>query len=224
MSVEEATFLLAVQRIVGRVQIQDDLLGCASFLRGGGVRIEEQVNEQSFDGGRLVTDLVIAGRRRLGEFEPIEGRLAGHRRATGAAGLELAGQDRHHRIVAQLVVVDEVFIAERKTEDPLANERRHGVLDEFLPACITKAGGEPLDETNGPIGGAEQQRAGLAGDVTTVEIGDDAAALHGCKHIAACATLCRHRGASPSRLKSFFAKQLSLIRSPDAPLSVRYSG
>ena len=55
---KEATFLMAVQRVIGGVEIEDDLLGRRR------VRFEEQVDEQAFDRRAVVADLVVA--RRLG--------------------------------------------------------------------------------------------------------------------------------------------------------------
>ena len=55
--------------------------------------------------------------------------------ATGAQSsrtrLKLARQHRHHRIVAQLVVVVEILVAERDPEHPLADQRRDLVLDQL---------------------------------------------------------------------------------------------
>ena len=54
------------------------------------------------------------------EFQPVERRLAGHRRAfLVTARLELAGQHRHHRIMAQFVMVVQVLVAERGGDDAL---------------------------------------------------------------------------------------------------------
>ena len=54
LMVEEPTLLLAVQGVVGRVEIKDDLLGRPR------VRVQEQVDEQVGERGQVVTDLVIA--------------------------------------------------------------------------------------------------------------------------------------------------------------------
>ena len=78
-----------------------------------------------------MADLVIARRLRPAQLQPVERRLAGHRRAVLAPRLELARQHRHHRIVAQLVVVVEVLVAERDPEHPLADQRRHLMLDQL---------------------------------------------------------------------------------------------
>jgi hypothetical protein len=54
---EEPAFLVAMQGIVGGVEVENDLLGRRL------VRLEEQGDEQSLDRGRVVADLVIAVRR-----------------------------------------------------------------------------------------------------------------------------------------------------------------
>jgi hypothetical protein len=92
--VEEPTLLLPVQRVIGRIKIKDDL------LRRSPVRLQEQVHEKPPDGHGVVTDLVIARRLQSAQLQPVQRRLAGHRRTILAPRFELAGQDRHHRIMA----------------------------------------------------------------------------------------------------------------------------
>jgi hypothetical protein len=83
---------MAVQRVIGGVEIEDDLLGRRR------VRFEEQVDEQAFDRRAVVADLVVA--RRLGGrvLETVQGALAGERRAVRAPGGELAGERRQNRV------------------------------------------------------------------------------------------------------------------------------
>ena len=82
---------------------------------------QEQVDEQPLDSHRIVTDLVIARRLQAAQLQPVERRLAGHRRAILAACSELTREHRQHRIVAQLVVVVEILLAKRNPEHPLAD-------------------------------------------------------------------------------------------------------
>ena len=63
---EELAFLVAVQRIVGGIEIEDDLLG--RLLMG----IEEEIDEQCLDRGWAVADLVITRRLGTAEFQPVE--------------------------------------------------------------------------------------------------------------------------------------------------------
>ena len=124
IAVEEPPLLLAVQRIVGRIEIEDDLLGRASCAS------RNRSTNRPLDRHRIVADLVIARRLQPAQLQPVERRLAGHRRAILAPRRKLARQHRHHRIVAQLVVVVEILIAERDPEHPLAHQRRHLMLDQ----------------------------------------------------------------------------------------------
>ena len=64
---EAPVLLVAVQRIVGDVEIEDDL------PRGLRVHVEEQIDEQALDGFCIVADAIIA-RRSAGRrvFEPVE--------------------------------------------------------------------------------------------------------------------------------------------------------
>ena len=119
IAVEEPPFLFPVHRVVGGVEIEDDLLWRSL------VRLQEQRHQQPRDSRRVVGDLVIARRLVPAQFEPIERRLAGHRRAVLARCRQLPGQHRHDRIVAQLVMVVEVLVAERDPVDPLPDQRRN---------------------------------------------------------------------------------------------------
>jgi ATP-binding cassette, subfamily B, bacterial len=100
--VKEPPLLLAMERVIGRVEVEDDL------LRWPLVRLQEQIDQQVGERRRVVTDLVIAIiRPQRGVLEPVERALAAERGAVRALRLELLGKQREHRIVAQLVVVGE---------------------------------------------------------------------------------------------------------------------
>ena len=57
IAMEEPPFLMAMQRIVGGVEIEDDFLGRSL------VGVQENPDEQARNGRRVMRDLVIAGRR-----------------------------------------------------------------------------------------------------------------------------------------------------------------
>ena len=65
IAVEEPAFLMAVQRVVGGVEVENDLLGHPCM------RLEEEVDEQGLDRRRVMVDFVIARGERTGEFEPL---------------------------------------------------------------------------------------------------------------------------------------------------------
>jgi hypothetical protein len=56
---EELAFLVAMQRVVGGIQVKHDLLG------GLLVGIKKEIDEQLLDCRRVVADLVVAGSARL---------------------------------------------------------------------------------------------------------------------------------------------------------------
>ena len=149
----------------------------------------------ALDRHRIVTDLVIARRLQAAQLQPVERRLAGHRRAVLASRLELARQHRHHRIVAQLVVVVEILVAKRDPEHPLADQRRHLVLDQLRAPHVVKARRKPIHHPDRAIGRAQQQRPGVRRDRAAVERRHHRAAFNGFKSKQFRATLCRHRGA-----------------------------
>ena len=125
IAVEETPFLMPVQRVVGGVEIEGDL------RRRRRMGVEKQIDKQRFDRRRVIADLVVAGRLLPAQFQPIERRFAGQRRTIGAPRFELAAQHRHHRVVAQLVVVDQILVAQRDPEHPLPHQTRHRVLDQI---------------------------------------------------------------------------------------------
>jgi hypothetical protein len=93
-------------------------------------------------------------RRRV--LQPVQGALTGQRRAAGAARLQLAGEHRQHRVVPQLVVVDEVLVAKREAEHALADQGGDLVLDPLRRPRVAEAGREAPNEADGPVRGSEQ--------------------------------------------------------------------
>jgi hypothetical protein len=201
--------LVTVQRHVGGVQVEDDL------PRGRAVRVEEQVHEQRLDRRAVVADPVIAAglaRRRV--LQPVQRALAGQRRTTRSTRLQLSRQDRQHRVVAELVVVDQVLVAEGDAEHPLADQGGHLVLDALRRPCVAEAGREATDQANRPVRGAEQQRPGVRGDRPAVEAGDHTPVLDRCELEQRRATLRRHRGPPLRRRKALSQKNFRRFRAP----------
>ena len=193
VAVEETAFLVTVQGIIGGVEIEDDA------AQGLGVRIEEQVDEQRLDRLVVVADPVVAAdaaSQRL--LKPVERRLSGNRRAALAARLELARQHGHHGIMAQMIVVVEVLVAERKAEQTLADERLQAMLDQLGRTRVDEAARKPRHEADRLVCLPEQQRTRIRGHRPAIEASHNLAALHGSEIQRILATLCRHRGSSPS--------------------------
>jgi hypothetical protein len=180
---------VAVQRIVGGVEIENDL------FRRRRVRLQEQRHEQPFHRRRIMADPVIPRRRLPAQLEPVERRLAGHRRTVLAPRSQLARQHRHDRIVPQLIMVVDVLISQRNPEHPLPNQGRRQMLDQFPFAPVHEAGGKAINQPDRTIRRSQQQRPGIRCDRSTIKSRHNGAAFHRCKLEQFCATLCRHRGA-----------------------------
>jgi hypothetical protein len=194
IAVKEPPLLIAVQRIVGRIEVEHDL------TRRLGVRVEKQFDKQPLDRRAIVADLVIArplarARRML---QPVQCALARQRRRLIAIALELAQKHAQNRIATQVVVVVEVLITERQAEHPLPDqslERMHG---EERAAMIAEARGKSIDEADRLVRLAQQQSPRVRGHQPAVEIRHNPppaspSKLHLCR-----ATLRQHR--SPLRI------------------------
>jgi hypothetical protein len=92
-----------------------------------------------------------------------------------ALRLEPAGEQRQHRLVAQLVVVADVLVAEGDADDPLPDQRRQRVHDLVLLAFIHEACSDPPDQADRAIGVPPQQRPGIRTHGAAIE----------CRHHAA---------------------------------------
>ena len=184
---EETLFLMPVQRVVGGVEIESDL------RRRRRMGIEKQVDKQPLDRRRVIADLVVAGRLRPAQFQPIERRFAGQRCTIGPLGRQLATEHRHNRVVAQLVVVDQILVTQGNPEHPLTHQARHRVLDEIGRPVIGETTGKALDQPELSIGGPEQHCTGLRGHPTTVEGCHHRPPFNWCKAKQIRATLCLHR-------------------------------
>ena len=115
---EELALLVAMQRIVGGIEVEDDL------FRSLRVSFQEEIDEQAFDRRRVVTNLVITRRFGAAQFQPVQRGLAGQRRTVTPLRLQLASQHREHRVAAQLVVVVQVLITQSNADHAL---HHHGL-------------------------------------------------------------------------------------------------
>ena len=207
-----------MQRVVGRVQIEGDLLG---RLR---MSIQEQIDKQPFDRGLVMADLVIARRCRLAQFQPVERRLAGDRCAIPAARLELAGQHRHDRVMAKLVMVIQILVAHGQAEYPLPDQRANLVFHQDRRAGILEAGREPIDQPDRPVRSTQQQTARIRRDRPTIKTSYHRTPCDACKSKQIQVTLCRHRGDPLKLIKSFSQNNFLRCSAPMHLHNVRYPG
>lgn len=110
---EEAAFLPSVQRIVGGVEVEDDPRWRPLM------RVEEQFDEQSLNRSRVRCNLMISRGLSAAMLDPVQRALARQRCTIRPFRLKLASEDRQNRVVAQCVVIAQVFVAERDADDAL---------------------------------------------------------------------------------------------------------
>src|SRR5215469_2983332 len=126
---------MSVQRDVGRIQIKHDL------PQRPLMRLQEQIDEKPIDVLPVAVDLMVlrtVSFRRV--LKTIERALAGNRRTVlPQHRFELAGEHRKHRVLAQLVMIVEVLVAECQPKNALSDQRLDTVLDIARVAPIGEA-------------------------------------------------------------------------------------
>lgn len=100
VAVEEASFLAAVDEIVGGVQVEHDapwrpLVG-----------LQKEIDEEVIDGCRVILDAMVAVRGRRRMLQSVERALARQRRQVWPPRLQPPQNGSENRSVAQVVVVD----------------------------------------------------------------------------------------------------------------------
>jgi hypothetical protein len=209
IAVEEATFLMPVQRVVGGVEVQHDL------LRRSRMRVQKQRHQQPLDRRAIVADAVVAAGLRAGRvLQAVQRGLARQRRAAPPPGGELGGAGRQHRVVPQPVVIHHILVAERNAEHPLHHHARHRVLDELRRPRIAEAGSKAPHQTDGAIRAREQQRAGIGRHPTAVQRRHNGTPIGRCKSKQIGDTLRRHRGCSWARDKRLLHNNFLRARAP----------
>jgi hypothetical protein len=179
------------------------------------MRLDEQIDEQPLDRRPVMADLVIARRRlRRRVLQPVQRALPGQRLAVLAPGFQLAHRRRQHRVEPQLVVIEQVFVAERYPHHPLADQHAQRMLDQRRRPTIAKTTGKPIDQPDRPIRARQQQRPAVRAHLTAVEPRHHLTTFHRFKTKQRRATLCRHRG-SPLELSKLFVQNNFLrVRAP----------
>ena len=83
-------------------------------------------------------------------FQPVQGAFAGERGAARAPCLGLAGQGGEHRVMAQLVMIDQVLVAKGNADDALHHQDANLMLDQLQPPTVAEARRKPLRQP-GPL-------------------------------------------------------------------------
>ena len=156
---EEPALLMAVQRIVGGVEVEHDL--GRRLVMG----LQEQIHEQSFDRLCIVADLVIA--RRFPDaavLQPVQRGFAGKHRTVFPFRRQALREKCKHRIMAKRVVVVDVLVSQGDCPDALPDQRAYAVNRQIRIAAIDEAGGNPVEQADRSVHVAKQQGAGIRRD------------------------------------------------------------
>ena len=150
-------------------------------------------------------------------LKPVQRALA--RQGCGQPPQERAEQG----IVAQLVMVDQVLVAQAQAEHPLTHQGAHVMHRPGRIATIHKAAGETIQQAYGLVGGRQQHRACIRRQPPAIESAHNftPAGLSQIQRIWD--TLLGHRG-TPANGHLFVAEELSLILSPYATRPGEKSG
>ena len=228
VAVEEAALLVAVQGVVGGIQVGDE------HRRRRGVGTEEEVHEPALDGLGPGDDLLVAaGGAGVGgrQFQAVEGTLAGQGLALVpgaqpvlAGGVGLADEGREQGVAAQGVLVVEVFVAQGQAVDALADELQDGVFEGVGVAVVGEAGGALAQRAGEALRLAPEQGTAVGGDGAAVEPGDDVALTQGLKREGGCVTRCWPEAVSAEESSGLLLKPLRSRRQPRFRPSVRNAG
>ena len=129
--VEETPLLVAVQRVVGAVEVQEDP------LRRRGTGFEEQVDHKFVHRLRvgLLVPVGLAGHAQL---KPVQG---SGQRVAALANPILSGQvvarQRQQTVVPKLVVVVEILVPQHEAGQPLGDQPPHRALDALLAPVVS---------------------------------------------------------------------------------------
>ena len=116
--------------------------------------------------------------------------------------------------MAQLLMIVEIFIAQRQPVDALRQHLAHRVLDPCRVPPIPKAGRRPREQADLAVGAAQQQAASVAGHAGAIEVGYHPPRKMICKRERFLRTLCHEKGRFFFGHRLRFTPQLCLKRRP----------
>ena len=170
---EEPALLLPVQRIIGRIQVKDDLPG------RGGMGLEEQLHQQPIDRCRIRRDLLVpvTGRGlRHAELKPVQRARPRQRKPPVArppaplpGHVPAPARQRQHAVRAQTVVVVQVLVARRQTQHPLGDQRLQTMLDQQHRPVVPETARQTLGHPEPPVNLPQQQHPTVRRQPTAVE-------------------------------------------------------
>jgi hypothetical protein len=143
--------------------------------------VKKQIDQQVGHAIQIGDDLAV-GRlgigSDLGQFQPIQRTLTGHRHAPVgfpasflAFQILLANASSDQGIGPQPIVIIQIFVSQAETINPLPDEIEYAMFDLFLIAMIGKTLGIPLEHGKHSIDLRDQRHAAVADNISSFKIG-----------------------------------------------------
>ena|GEM_PF-2713319 len=143
-----AAILIAVNQVIGGVEVEHQL------FRRHLERSDELVNEDALHGYRGLAISTV--------LEPAQ------RRTKGRCTI-LADRSLQRQIVAQPIVIVQVFVALAQTEHPLPQQLFGAVLHQTRVARIGQHIGHRFQQSESPLNLPQQQQASIRSDITAIK-------------------------------------------------------
>ncbi len=173
---EKFPFLIAVQRIVGGVDIMDNL------FRRFGMRFEEDIDKKMlyrFRGHNYFLVGVLGSGIHRRQFQPIQRAFARQRFSLVLLGFPVhtcrigfSHGYRQHLIFGQMIMVVEIFVPQGKTDNSLGYQRQHTMLYTLFISMICEACGETLKNGRALLNLPQQQATVIGSNGPSTEISD----------------------------------------------------
>ena len=170
---EEPVLLVPVQRVVGRIQVEDDLPG---RRRMG---LEEQLHQQRIDRRRIGRDLPVPVLRRLvrhAALEAVQRARARQRLPTVArppppltGHVPTPARQRQHAVETQTVVIVQILVARRQAQHPLRHQGLQTMLDPRHRAMVPEATRQTLRHPEPTVDLPQQQHPTIRRQPAPVE-------------------------------------------------------
>jgi hypothetical protein len=203
--VEEAPLLLAMDRVVGGVEVEDQGLGRLGM--GGDELVNQDLGDA--DQGRAVDAVLQAA----------EGRGRGERPALVG---DLPGGQLQSGVGTEGLMVVEVLVAQGDGGDPLSEHGHLVVHDQRGPARVGDGSIEGLEQTESSAEFAEQEGASVGGEPSAPEVGDDGLGAEPGEEERVAATVCHSDGLAVVGSGRVLTRSLQGVRpSRNSPTAAR---
>ena len=137
--------------------------------------------------------------------------------ASGLVEFFPPSQHPEQRVLAQLLMIVQVFIAQSQPVHPLRNHLQNGMFHSILLAAVQETMRESRQQIQPLIGLPQQQRASVGTDRAAVKPRHHLTRIMGFEFEAGLSTLCHSKSRSSpgaSHLKQKMKNKLSMFRRP----------